>query len=75
MILGILNDADTLLGAKISLKGNSRFAENELPNNAFFISYQTYRSKQNVFRDEFEKKFGRDFKRYLAYLKDKYPSL
>lgn len=75
MILGILNDADTLLGAKISLKGNSRFAEKELPNNAFFISYQTYRSKQNVFRDEFEKKFGRDFKRYLAYLKGKYPSL
>jgi len=75
MILRIVNDSDTLLRGKITLKKNTRVRENELPNNAFFISYQTYRSKQNVFRKEFETKFGRDFKKYLAYLKEKYPSL
>lgn len=74
MILRIVTDSDTLLGGKFSLRRNSRDIEKDLPNNAFFISYQTYRSRQNIFKHEFETKFGRDFKRYLAYLKEKYPS-
>ena len=75
MILRILSDSDTLLGGRITLKKKDKVQDSDLPNNAFFISYQTYRSKQNVFRKEFETKFGRDFKKYLAYLKEKYPSL
>ncbi len=75
MIIRIVNDADTLLGGRFSLRRNNKDRENDLPNNAFFISYQTYRSKQNIFRNEFETKFGKDFKKYLAYLKEKYPSL
>ena len=39
------------------------------------IGYQTYKSKQNMFRKEFEEKFGGDFKKYMDYLKGKYPSL
>ena len=46
-----------------------------LPNNAYFIGYLTYRNQQNRFRQEFEKQFGGDFNRYLAYLKQTYPSL
>ncbi len=46
-----------------------------LPNNAYFMGYLTYRKQQNRFRQEFEKQFGRDFKRYLTYLKQTYPSL
>ncbi|TDE10321.1 aminopeptidase [Dyadobacter psychrotolerans] len=75
LILKILNDADTLLGNKKTLKANSYWEKHHLPNNAFFISYQTYKSKQNIFKQEYETKFGGDFKRYLNYLKEKYPSL
>lgn len=46
-----------------------------LPNNAYFIGYLTYRKQQNRFREEFDRKFGGDFKRYLTYLKQTYPSL
>jgi predicted aminopeptidase len=75
MILRILNDSDTLFNGKIALRKNKSYTDAELPNNAFFISYQTYRSRQNIFRQEFETKFGGDFKKYLNYLKEKYPSL
>jgi predicted aminopeptidase len=75
VILKILNDADTLFADKITLKTKSRWNDQNLPNNAYFISYQTYKSKQNLFRHEFETKFGGDFKKYLSYLKQKYPSL
>ena len=44
-----------------------------LPNNAFFIDYVRYRSKQNIFKKEFEEKFKSDFKLYFEYLKKKYP--
>jgi predicted aminopeptidase len=75
LILKILNDADTLLGNKKPLRSNSYWQKHPLPNNAYFISYQTYKSKQNSFRNEYENKFGGDFKRYLNHLKAKYPSL
>lgn len=75
VILKILNDADTLFADRITLKPKSRWTEKNIPNNAYFIGYQTYKSKQNQFREEFETKFGRDFKKYLSYLKEKYPSL
>ena len=75
MISKILSDADTLLGGKKTLKIKSSAKPQPLPGNAFFISYQTYKSKQNTFKEEYETKFGSDFKKYLGYLKDKYPSL
>ncbi|MCF2447499.1 aminopeptidase [Dyadobacter sp. CY345] len=75
VILKILNDADTLFADQITLKPKSRWTEKNVPNNAYFIGYQTYKSKQNQFRAEFETEFGQDFKKYLSYLKEKYPSL
>ena len=48
--------------------------DNNLPNNAYFIGYLTYQSKQNQFKDEFAKDFKGNFHNYLTYLKDKYPS-
>jgi predicted aminopeptidase len=45
-----------------------------LPNNAYFVGYLTYRNRQNQFRTEFATRFGSDFGRYLAYLKQTYPS-
>jgi predicted aminopeptidase len=75
LIFEIVSDADTLFSEKITLKKNHQINEKDLPNNASFTSYKTYRSKQNSFRDEFMKKFNGDFKKYLTYLKRKYPSL
>ncbi|MEN7550966.1 aminopeptidase [Rapidithrix thailandica] len=45
------------------------------PNNTYFMGYKRYRGDQNQFKEEFEQKFNRDFKAYLTYLKEKYPSV
>ncbi|RRB02380.1 aminopeptidase [Larkinella rosea] len=52
-----------------------RFNKQNLPNNAYFVAYKTYRQQQNSFRREFEEKFNRNFSQYLTYLKKTYPSL
>lgn len=80
LIMAILDDADTLLSGKRTLTNKNRQApgrwpDGKLPNNAYFISYQTYKSKQDIFTIEFEQKFGGNIKKYLAWLKEKYPSL
>lgn len=69
----IMSSADTLMNGKIqSLRKNRR--RNSDVNNAYFIGYLTYQSKQNQFEEEFKTKFNQDFKKYLAYLKKAYPS-
>ena len=68
----IMNSTDTLLGG-ITRK-YKRPQNKKLPNNAFFIGYLTYRSKQNEFKTEFEQKFKGNFSKYLMYLKQKYPT-
>lgn len=75
LIRQIVATTDTLLGGKVTFTKKADSTETKLPNNAYFIGYQTYKSKQNTFRKEFEEKFGGDFKKYMKYLKDKYPSL
>ncbi|WP_090148927.1 aminopeptidase [Dyadobacter soli] len=75
MITDIVSDTDTLLSGKRTLTNKTRWPDGKLPNNAYFISYLTYKSKQDTFRQEYEQKFGGDLKRYLNYLKGKYPSL
>ncbi|MGA0559131.1 aminopeptidase [Larkinella sp. VNQ87] len=52
-----------------------RFTKENLPNNAYFVGYKTYRQQQNRFRREFEEKFNSNFNQYLTYLKKTYPSL
>ena len=73
----IVVSSDTLTdrGAEVQPLKKRSFNKLNLPNNAYFIGYLTYRKQQNRFRQEFETKFGGDFKRYLTYLKQTYPSL
>ena len=51
------------------------FFETYVPNNTFFMSYLRYNSQQQVLQDELNLKYKGDLKRYLEYLKSKYPSL
>lgn len=72
MIRRIVQTADT-----VDLKSEKRIRSKKKyqtwqPNNAFFMSYRRYRSKQNEFEKEFKEKFNSNFKQYLAYLKEKY---
>jgi len=74
----IVASADTIRdersqpGVRLVKKG--RLEKPNLPNNAYFIGYLTYRKQQNRFRQEFEQQFNSDFTRYLTYLKQTYPS-
>jgi predicted aminopeptidase len=69
----IILHADTLLQGKHPLDSEikTKIAES---GNAYFISYQTYRSRQNAFYEEFTNRFGSDFPSYFKYLKATYPS-
>lgn len=78
-IAQIVTSSDTLTDER-STKGarsvkKRQFNKLNLPNNAYFIGYLTYRNQQNQFRQEFEKRFHGDFRKYLTYLKQTYPSL
>lgn len=75
LIVRIDSTADTLLSGKVTFTKKWEVDETKLPNNAYFIGYQTYKSKQNAYRKEFEEKFNGDFKKYMNYLKAKYSSL
>lgn len=70
----IVVSSDTINTGERSIKKRAAGKLN-LPNNAYFIGYLTYRKQQNRFRQEFENRFGGDFNRYLTYLKQTYPSL
>lgn len=78
MISTIINKSDTLLAGEFQKRLISRkkwaLNDNNLPNNAYFIGYLTYQSKQNQFKDEFVKEYKGNFNNYLTYLKQKYPS-
>ncbi|KAB7730374.1 aminopeptidase [Rudanella paleaurantiibacter] len=73
MIGEIVQSVDTL--SKQPLRRKRRWSKLNLPNNAYFVGYLTYRKQQNRFRQEFEQQFGSNFGRYLSYLKQTYPSL
>ena len=49
-----------------------QFNQTTLPNNAYFVSFKTYNSKQNEFSTIFKNQFNNDFERFLKYLKRKY---
>ena len=75
----IVDSADTLTDQRrktdVRLVKKRPVGKLNLPNNAYFIGYLTYRKQQNRFRQEFKNRFGENFNRYLAYLKETYPSL
>jgi predicted aminopeptidase len=75
IIRQIVADTDTLLAGTQTLTSRKRLKDEPLPNNAYFISFLTYKSRQNTFLKEFEQKFNSDVKAYLQYLKKTYPSM
>ena len=49
-----------------------QFNKNNLPNNAYFVSFKTYNSKQNEFENIFKNQFHSDFEGFLIYLTKNY---
>ncbi|MEX1239391.1 MAG: aminopeptidase [Cyclobacteriaceae bacterium] len=74
MIQKIVQSLDTLSFRGSSTKPSLRFREN-LPNNAYFLNFIRYQSKQDVFHEEWIEKFDGDLKAYIEYLGEKYPFL
>ena len=72
MILKIISAIDTL---QLYEKRNSAALKKRLPNNTFFMSYRLYKSKQNIFEEELDKKFKGDIRAYVLYLSNQYPFL
>lgn len=78
-IAQIVHSSDTLTDERgktgVRSVKKRRLNKLNLPNNAYFMGYLTYRNQQNRFRQEFENQFHGDFRQYLAHLKQTYPSL
>lgn len=53
----------------------SRRYQDRLPNNAYFMNYIRYQSKQDVFVEEWKNKFRGDLRAYIAYLTKEHPFL
>lgn len=71
LIEKIVRTRDTLFKDLPNLT-KPKFDKNKLPNNAFFVGFLTYNSKQNEFETLFDKKFKRNFPAFLSYMKNKY---
>jgi predicted aminopeptidase len=74
MIEKIVSSLDTLTLTTADTKPSSRYKEN-LPNNAYFMNFRRYQSKQDIFWNEYEQKFNGNLKAYIKYLSEKYPFL
>ena len=73
VIRQIITSLDTL-SLSLTSAPSKRF-RNELPNNAYFMNFRQYQSKQDTFSDEWRVKFDGDLRAYIAYLSAKYPFL
>jgi len=73
VIRRIISTLDTLSLTLTSMP-SKRF-RSELPNNAYFMNFRQYQSKQDTFADEWKAKFDSDLRAYISYLSDKYPFL
>lgn len=68
----IFNSSDTInFVNKERFRFLNRF-EDQLPNNTYFTSYKMYHDEQSSIKEDFEKNFDKDFKKYLNYIKEKY---
>jgi predicted aminopeptidase len=74
MIERIVNTLDTLTLATSDSKPSSRYKDN-LPNNAYFMNFRRYQSKQEIFWNDYKQDFNSDLKSYIHYLSEKYPFL
>ncbi len=74
MIRKIVTSLDTLsLRATLS-KPSLRFQE-RLPNNAYFMNFIRYQSKQDIFDEEWKNHFNSNLRAYIQYLSNQYPFL
>ncbi|HEY9004748.1 MAG TPA: aminopeptidase [Ohtaekwangia sp.] len=69
----IVNNLDTLSLA-LTKHPSQRFKE-KLPNNAYFMNFRQYQSKQTVFAEEWHGRFHGNLRAYIHYLSEKYPFL
>lgn len=67
----IISSLDTL-SLSMTQKPSVRFKE-KLPNNAYFMNYRHYQSKQNMFLIEWNDKFNGNLRAYILYLSQQYP--
>ncbi len=68
MIFSIMQSLDTIhFYNKLSYRHLQK--RESLPNNAFFISFKTYRDRLAEFREKFAVQFHSDFQLYMKYLK------
>jgi predicted aminopeptidase len=73
VIRRIISSLDTLSLALTS-SPSKRF-RNVLPNNAYFMNFRQYQSKQDTFTNEWKVNFDSDLRAYISYLSSKYPFL
>jgi predicted aminopeptidase len=74
LIQKIVTTLDTLSLSSAEVKPSTRYKE-RLPNNAYFMNYRRYQSKQDIFWEEFRNRFDGDLKRYIVYLSERHPFL
>ena len=74
MIRRIVDTLDTLSLSGDSPKPSARFQE-RLPNNAYFMNFMRYQSKQDTFMEEWRNRFHGNLRAYIEYLTGKYPFL
>jgi predicted aminopeptidase len=74
VIQRIVETLDTLSLSGDSPKPSLRF-QDHLPNNAYFMNFMRYQSKQDIFMQEWKTSFHGDLKAYIKYLSDTYPFL
>lgn len=67
----IISSLDTL-SLSLTQKPSQRFRD-KLPNNAYFMNYRQYQSKQNLFMAEWNDKFKGNLRAYILHLSEKYP--
>lgn len=73
MIQRIVSSLDTLTLTENS-NPSARYSKT-LPNNAYFMNFRRYQSRQDNFWDEYREKFHSDLRAYIHYLSGKYPFL
>lgn len=62
----------------IDFPKNARFKKvfaTRMPNNAYFMAFQRYRAKQNIFDQDFKNIHKGNIKNFIRFYADKYPSL
>ncbi len=69
----IIQAADTLNLLRLS-RTSSRYREN-LPNNAYFLNFKRYQSRQEVFCKEWKNAFNSNLREYIRYLSETHPFL